>query len=61
MQPLEILKILFYIFITGFALYNRIVVHRKELKSSGKVSVVNVLITVVLLTLCYLFCIREIL
>jgi uncharacterized membrane protein SirB2 len=49
MSTLIYLKLVFYFILIAYILYARYVVHKKELKASGKISVPNVVLTLILL------------
>lgn len=49
MSKLIYLKLVFYSILILYILYARYVVHKKEFKSTGKVSVPNLVLTLILL------------
>lgn len=48
MNTLISLKLLFYSILIGYVLYARVTVHKKEVKISGKVSMANLVLTLIL-------------
>lgn len=52
MSTVSILRLIFYSLLTLFIIYERIKIHRKEMKANGRLSAGNGLLTLILLGAC---------